>query len=285
MQEAIDGCQQLVKETGDTGKAVEDLVEDVETLSRTAQAECDEAHTHIDELSQALEESEDHLQDAVDGAATSLDHLVDQSLAVQGRVKGLLARVQEGMTELTAQKTRLSGELGQKADVADKDFEALSSQIQQLMQDTEKHLQEAGTALDAFQQTVTDAQSSIDQAKVRLAQAFDEVERRALEQADLYVSAVDASLSAQADALVEIANRMLTAHNEAVTAVRKKLAEQARDQIADALEPVKTRIETITASCSDYDAALAQKAADVHAKFTDLADLVLQLRPPLEQRP
>ena len=283
LKEAADRATELTKELGEAGAAIEELTEGVQSLSQKVTEEGEDAHRAAEEMASRLTEAEQQLETSTAEAEGALDALAEKARAAQAQVTELLEQVRRSVDELENQKEAAETALETHAEQSTSDFRQLADTVAQVQGDAGERLQSAAAAVADFRAAVDAARAEFDQGKQRFVEAAEDLESVAVARTHEYADAVGAALMTAGQGLLDMGNAVLTAHNEAVVALRRKYAEEAREKLAAALEPLKETIAEVIRLCGDQETELEKRCEGILETVPQAMQLVDRIKPVLAQ--
>jgi hypothetical protein len=256
LQEAANRAVALAEQAQEAAGGVDDLLERAGSLAETLGEQGEQVHQRFQELHAKLEAADDELEERAMRARNGLEALPAQTVAVQGRVDGLLAAIKGQLSDLKAREDELSVTLDHQSEAAQADLEQLAGQTRTLQAATEARLQEATQELENLQSAIAQAREDIQTGHDELLDAMDALEGFAREQVQRYVEGMGTTLTAHTTALFELEQRLKDAHNDAVVALRKKFAEEVVSRLPAAAALLKEALESLGALCGEQELAL-----------------------------
>jgi len=272
LTDAVDTAMNVIDETADRARELADRVGQEGT----------EARQHLRDLVARLEKADDTIEDARKDAEGTLEGLAGKAVDLKTGVDVLLERVKKAAAQLEEQRSLLDDSLDAQVATAQGDFSELAHKTQELEAEANRRLDQAGEALTAFR-------SSIDAARVELAQkregwgtALDRLEASAREEAGDWVAGLQALLGRQATAMVNAANVMVARHNDTMGIIKEEFARQAPQELASALEPLQASLRSLAEEAAGREQALAARAQELQAAMSGQAPVLADLRAVLE---
>jgi gas vesicle protein len=279
LEEAAQGCNQLVQDAADTEAAARAVEEQAHKVAETVEPEGEESHREFQELGTKLEEAEARLGSLGDAAKERLDALATRSAEAQRLVGEVLGRIRTGLGALKARKDEMASTVESRAGDIEGQLAAVAEAVETLEEETSTRLEAAGAKVDELKTALDTLQGEFEEKTEALTRATGELTTLALEKTQEYGEAVEALLTTQHDELSELAEKFVDAHNEAVMAVGRKFAEEAVARLDAGLAPVKAAMENLAELCESEDGELGTKCGAIQARADELISLLERVEP------
>jgi DNA repair exonuclease SbcCD ATPase subunit len=274
LEEAANRCLELTERAAGAGQALETLADASDTLRSRLANEGDEASRHLQELVSRLDGAQTRLETSASNAGTAFDTLGAKAAELQARVGQLVEQVRRSAGALESREDDLSTRLQARGEETQRAYQELEQHVADLQAAADTQLGEAAQALDAFRGAVDGARQDLGEAQTRLLEAMARVEAAAWEQTQAYVASVQACLQSAAQTLVEMGNRILAAHNEAVTEVRRKVAEEAAQAALGSLEPVTQAMAALGGEAAEHGATMRAARDRIAERVSAVAGVI-----------
>ncbi len=244
-EESVTHCQQLTDTTDAAMSAVEALTKNAEAVAARVEEDGHQASQHLRDLAARLEHAEEELEGARGHAEGALEGLSAKAGDVKAEVGSLLERVKKALGELEAEKGRVDESLDSQMATTQHDFTELAQKSLQVEADAGHQLEQAAAAVSALRAAIEAAGAEFAHKQEAWDAALGSLETHAHEAADVWVKGLHGLLSTQASTLVETANAMVDRHNQAMATLKHRFVEQAPQELASALEPLRTALQTL----------------------------------------
>ena len=281
LEEAVTRCGELNDEMGETSAAVEAVIEGADELSQKIDSEGGDAHRALAELAARLEQVEDRLEGAGESARGRLESLAAASEESRGAVERLLATVHAELDELRARETALGEGLGEHLDGAGSAATGMGEAIGALQERLAALVAQAADEVEAFGDAVLSARQEWDTRRRALMDALDALDEAAGEETAAATQAVEALLQSQREALVDdLANEgLLGSHNRALAAAGEAVEERLPETLADAMEPLRESMASLTELCGESRTDLDERRAQMMEKVEQALAFMERLVP------
>jgi chromosome segregation ATPase len=274
LEEAAGKCLELRDQASTATHSLDDLHKRAVSARESLSDEGEETHHAIEEIVQKVEAAQGRLETANGNAQTSFEALAARAGEVRTQVDQLLAQVKASVSALEAREDELSARLDTAQDGAEHEFEALSQRVHDLQGQADARLQEASSAITLFRESVETARQDFGAAQTRFLQAADQLEAAAWAETQAYTASVQTFLHDAATTCVEMGNRIVDAHNEAVVALRKKVAEEAVQKVVESIEPVNQALSVLADGARAHDQGVRDALARLGAKAEAIVDVL-----------
>ena len=262
-EEGIARSGELTDAADEAMNAIDDMVQSAEAATRRVQDEGAEACRHLREIVTRIDHAEGEVEAARGHADGALEGLAAAAAGVKTEVAELLDRVKTNVAELEAQQQRIDDSLDGQMSSTEADFSELAQKTQDLETAAARHLEEAATAVAVFRSAIDRARAEFAQKIEAWAAASDALETHAQEQAQAWTTGLHDLLTRQAATMVETANALVDRHNEAMQHLKERFVEQAPQELASALEPVRTAVEHLGETATSRKQALTSRVDEL----------------------
>jgi chromosome segregation ATPase len=266
LQEATDRCFELKDHATAAAEAVDGLRQKAVSARETLTEEGEEAQRALEEVVRVVEAAQGRLETASGNAQTNFEALAARAAEARDGVGQLLAQVKTSVTELEAREDDVSARLETAQSGVEQDYQALSQRVHELQAVADARLTEAASSITRFREAVDVARQEFGDAQTRFLQSVDQLEAAAWEETQACVTGVQTTLREAAESLVGMGNQILDAHNQAVVALRKKVAEEAVQKVVESLDPVSQAMAALGEDARTQDQAVADACGRIGVK-------------------
>ena len=266
LQEATDRCFELKDHATAAAEAVDGLRQKAVSARETLTEEGEEAQRALEEVVRVVEAAQGRLETASGNAQTNFEALAARAAEARDGVGQLLAQVKTSVTELEAREDDVSARLETAQSGVEQDYQALSQRVHELQAVADARLTEAASSITRFREAVDVARQEFGDAQTRFLQSVDQLEAAAWEETQACVAGVQTTLREAAESLVGMGNQILDAHNQAVVALRKKVAEEAVQKVVESLDPVSQAMAALGEDARTQDQAVADACGRIGVK-------------------
>lgn len=281
-EQAVTHCGELTDAADAALEAVDATAEQARELAERVEEEGKEAREHLRGLVVRLQKAEGAIEGARGDAQGALEGLAGKAAGLKAEVETLLERVKKAAAQLEEQRGRIDDSLDAQTSTTQADFTALAQKAQEVEEEANRRLEEAGRAVVAFRAVVDAARAELAQKKDAWDSALEVLEAGAREQAGAWVAGLQAGLGRQATAMVNAANVMVDRHNDTMDAIKREFAEQAPEELATALEPLQAALGRLGEKAAAREQALSSRAEELHTAMSAHAPALEDLRAVLE---
>ena len=263
LEEAAAKAKDLSEEASDWIDALKKMLDKAGDLSERLGDEGREASAHLNVLTTKLEQAAGKLESAAKGAGSELDDLGQKAENLETDIGELVERVKKDLDELEEQKGRIR-------DSVDTQFHSMGSEVSELGQQilereaaTNQHLADAQKSIGEFRQFVEKARGELAQKQAQWVGGLSEVWSEADKRTQAWVNALSGVLADQTTAMVEMANHMIGKHNEVMEGLKQKFAVQAKNEVANSLDPLRVALEAVRDLCDDYKDDFGERSQQI----------------------
>jgi len=278
LQEGITRSGQLTDTADEAMDAIDAMVKNAEGLTQRVREEGTEACQHLREVVTRLEQASGELEGVRGKAEGALDGLAGKAADLKAEVGDLLERARRNLTDLDAQKDRLGASVDLQMVEAQSAFTELAHKTQELEAEAARHLDQAGAAIAAFRSGIEAARAEIAEKRHAWATALEGLEAHAREQSDGWTAALQGLLARQTAAMVATANATVARHNQGMRHVKQRFVEQAPQELASALEPVRIAVSTLKESAATRQQGLSSRARELGEAAADALSVIPAIR-------
>lgn len=262
-EEGITRSRELTDAADEALAAIDDMATEAGELTQRVQDEGRQACQHMRELVSRLEQAEGDLESAGGQAEGALEGLAAKAEDLETEMGHLLERVRKSLDHLESRQQELDDSLDAQLASTEQGFQELARKTHEAQTQADQQLQAAAQVIAAFRGAVEGARAEFTQQQESWSDAVGTLQTAAHEHAAAWRDGLQGLLSRQARTIVEATNAMVGHHNKAMEGLRRRFVQQAPQDLATALEPLRAALEHLGEEAAERERRLSAEAQEL----------------------
>jgi hypothetical protein len=281
LQQAVRGCGELSGEMERAEGSLDGLLARSQAVGAAVANRTGEARRQLQDLTARLASAERAVHDDGQQTRRVLVDLGQEGRHLEERAGALMRSVRAGLAEMEARRAELEAQQRTRVESSDASAAAITTSIAELEAAVDAGLQEASTAIASFRGELDRARegwrAQVDAVDAELGRATDATRA----QARVYVAAIEGDLEQDIAALAhEVPHDLVIGpHNQAIAGLTQKLTEEAKAELAEALDPVRQALEDLGRGCGGDRERLQQELGEAVKKVEATLQRLVRMRP------
>lgn len=272
LEEGAHGSTELAARAAAGATAAGEVAEHAQALGLKAVEEAERLHREYVEAVTAIQHAAEQAAHAGETAAHAVESVSAETTKAAEALKNMLVTVEGDAFHMGEERARLFHALDESAKKTETAFHDLAGKVEAFDEHVTARIKDSEEALKHVHDRVEQAAGRILEAQKELHDQFEKLGSVAAETMGEVVHALDQTLSAIANGMVEFANEGIVGHNQVTAAVRHGYLDQTKE------DPVQdhTYLETAFDTVREAVAGFAMLPEPAHASLQAPTEAIVE---------